>query len=123
LKGLEETAAKLPEKRKDSNARRNYVSDTYGILDVLKNIVDEVEPAGLSEIFDKALQLADGQGIIEQYRVLDLPRVSGFLGFDTNGRGSGLKSEVSFIGKNTLQPLFAQDKWKENGVLPQHDAD
>ena len=116
IKGLGETAAKLPEKRKDSNARRNYVSDTYGISDALKsalavfyflhpsllnfqqemrrkqkrdnletlfgvknipcteqlkNIVDEVEPAGLSEIFDKALQLADGQGVVEQYRVLD----------------------------------------------------
>jgi hypothetical protein len=68
---LEETVAKLPEKRKESKAHRNFVSDTYGISDALK-------------------------------RVLDLPCASGFLGFNTNGRGSGLRSDVPFIRKNTL---------------------
>jgi hypothetical protein len=110
LKSLGETAAKLPEKRKDSNAlvygipdalkstlavfyflhpsllnfqqemRRKMKRDNLETLfevknipctEQIKNIVDEVEPADLSEIFDKALVIADEQNVLEQYRVLD----------------------------------------------------
>jgi hypothetical protein len=110
LKGLEEAAAQLPEKRKDSNAlvygipdalksalavfyflhpsllnfqqemrrkmKRDNLETLFGVQDIpcteqIKNIVDEVEPADLSGIFDKALVIADEQNVLEQYRVLD----------------------------------------------------
>ena len=110
LNSLEETAAKLPETRKGSNAliykiadalksglavfyflhpsllnfqqemrrkhKRDNLESLFGVKNIpctehIKNIVDDVEPKDVAEIFEKALKLADEQGVIKQYRVLD----------------------------------------------------
>ncbi|MDR3342018.1 MAG: hypothetical protein LBT14_04380 [Treponema sp.] len=37
----------------------------------MKNIVDELDPAGLAPVFERSLAVADEEGIIEEYRVAD----------------------------------------------------
>jgi hypothetical protein len=56
--------------------KRSNLEMLFGVSDIpcteqMKNIVDELDPAGLAPIFERSLAVAKEQGIIEQYRVAD----------------------------------------------------
>jgi hypothetical protein len=64
------------QKEMEKKKHRNNLQTLFGVekspcTQQIKNIVDDVEPAGLSGVFDAVLREADERGIIEEYRVLD----------------------------------------------------
>ena len=74
---------KMKEKRGLSNLETvfgvgNVPSDTW-----IRVQLDGIAPQGLSPLFNTALGTAEEAGLLQEYRVLDLPRASGFLGADS----------------------------------------
>ncbi|GHV51950.1 hypothetical protein AGMMS49579_08390 [Spirochaetia bacterium] len=52
----------------------------------IRMLLDRIEPQEMSSVFGGMLKELDGRGGLEQFRVLDLPRASGFLGTPGIGR-------------------------------------
>ncbi|GHV32401.1 hypothetical protein AGMMS4952_22710 [Spirochaetia bacterium] len=76
----------------------------------ITRLIDEVKPEEFDENFKDGIELAEKYGVFEQYKVLDLPRVSGFLSFDSFGWGL-----VPIVRKSVLRPLPAYHQgWKNN---------
>ncbi|GHT84719.1 hypothetical protein FACS1894137_08110 [Spirochaetia bacterium] len=83
----------------------NQITRTFG-----SQLIDEVKPEEFDENFKDGIGLAEKYGVFEQYKVLDLPRVSGFLRFDSFGRRL-----VPIVRESVLQPLPAYHQgWKNN---------
>jgi len=61
----------MKEKRKRSNLETLFGVTRIPKADQVRNILDEVEPAGLHFAFDKALEVTRESGILESYRVLN----------------------------------------------------
>jgi hypothetical protein len=56
--------------------KRNNLERLFGVRDIpcteqIKNILDNIAPAALAEVFDEGIHLADREGVLEGYRVLD----------------------------------------------------
>jgi hypothetical protein len=61
----------MKRKHKRDNLERLFGVKNVPCTEQIKNIVDGVEPAGLESVFTGSMKLAEAEGIIEPYRVLD----------------------------------------------------
>jgi len=109
----------MKEKRKRSNLETLFGVTRIPKADQVRNILDEVEPAGLHFAFDKALEVTRESGILESYRVLN-----GTIPVAMDGAGNEV-SAVLFVERDPLRPLSddgAEDEGGRGGdaVLPRH---
>jgi hypothetical protein len=61
----------MERKHKRSNLQSLFGVEQIPGVDQIRNIVDGIAPEGLSGAFDHALTVAQGQGVLEEYRVLN----------------------------------------------------
>ncbi|GHU94230.1 hypothetical protein FACS189479_06700 [Spirochaetia bacterium] len=102
----------------ESLDRGNQRKNAENILNVkripcnnqITRLIDGIKPEAFEENFKDGIGLAEKHGVFEQYRVLDLPRASGFLRFDSSGRGL-----VPIVRKSVLSTLFIPHQgWKKD---------
>jgi hypothetical protein len=61
----------MEKERKRNNLRTLFGGEKIPGVDQIRNILDGIEPAGLTGAFDTALGIAGETGMLDKYRVLN----------------------------------------------------